>query len=583
LVPARNLAEALDISESEAFVIADIWQVDTPEQPVDVFELLSALVSTSGVLTLRSKQAFLFRMWDMDSDMYLNTAELAFLFRTLVAGLAKYCRWAPSGLPEAKALRKYVERTFKPRISEADFTAWASRHRLFRTTLAAFTTAKPDGGGAALDGSFTLPGPPLSTRRRGDADVTADSNQKSAVLPKLPPGRPLSGLPGDGRQQTPGSARGANRTKAGEVGAVALPKVVNRRSSVGLVNKPVNLVRCDIAEGSLKMLHARASWEDLEHMCVLHKDVGREQCLQLSKHEVLLANRLYHFLSHNRDLKGQGVKQLLKKLQIEVATHDSFQAQSDHRNIFWLTDARHNRIFDNCVRGMRKGKETSFRDFLAAVCPCASDARLELMVTWHVSGHWRQEQEFIASVKTWRSECEAHWKKKTISPRDRRRLEEQMTKMDVDGDHVLSVSDIVVGSGIPQEVAEAVMQKHDLNGDAVLNANEFFQMFCPDGDRTKANSAFEEMLLVKFARVEAQWKTGAYSYVSVHQPQCTTEVFDDIDDDDNGGVTLDELVGHLDVKSAFGFMEAYDLDHDGSLSLAEFEHLVDPDQAALLQ
>ncbi len=119
----------------------------------------------------------------------------------------------------------------------------------------------------------------------------------------------------------------------------------------------------------------------------------------------------------------------------------------------------------------------------------------------------------------------------------------------------------------------------------MLNANEFFEMFCPEGMRSESNKVFENMQRKKFQRAQENWKTGFCT--DADDQQCAEaaveqvqEAFEFLDGDKNGGLELDELVGHLDEKSARTLMEAFDLNGSGRISLNEFEQMVDPNQTA---
>lgn len=580
-LPAKQLAAVLNLAEDEAANVANIWDASDTDC-INLNELLTVLVATSCSLTLRTKLFFFFRMWDCNRDSHVDMAEMAFLLKTLIYGIGRYCSWGREYLPDGKLIQMYAERTFKSSISEEEFVIWAMRHRLLRSTLTSFTPSQRE----LVDNSaFVLSGPkePTVSKRpvvgkkgtsasKGSAGTPADlaTLRLPQVVSKDRPGS---------RATTPRKS-GENPTTPREPSArTSLPKVqVTPRRT--MVNGPLNFRRTSVAGGELRLLDAHATLADMAHSCPLHKDVGRPQCMLLSKHEVLVANRLWHFIRDNRDIRFSSVRNLVKALEIEVVEQDSLIQQNDHRSIFKLTDTRYNRLFEAEVRRLRSGENVTFREFLHGVCPCASSPRLDLYETWHKAGHWHQEQAFVKQVKKWRRECEQHFKTPVMKNDERRILEAQMADLDVNKDRVLSVEDLVESALVTRDLADEMIKKHDLNGDSVLNINEYLLMFCPEGERTHKSAQFEELMRTKFHKVTERWKAGEGPDIHVNDAsiESAKQAFHAMDDGDDGGLSLDDLVGYLDLKSAFGFLETYDQNADGNLSMKEFQMMVDPNQ-----
>lgn len=357
------------------------------------------------------------------------------------------------------------------------------------------------------------------------------------------------------------------------------PALAVRRGAAVLANAPVNLPTAAAANGKLTFAEVKAAWGDAKFQCPLHKTKAAA-CMLLTKHEVCLANRLWCFICEcGSSVQLDSVWGLLRMLEAEMSKDDSLVAQAQHRHIFKLTNAKTNPLFGLCIRRIHGGIAATFREFLHALCPCASDARLELYLHWHL-GNWTSEQAFVKTVKGWKRDCKEHWEKSVITAKQRRQLQADMRALDCDGDKVLSVDDLVKGGAIDRQAAEEMMANHDINGDHVLNLNEFLAMLCPPDQRSKGDGALEEMLRGKFECITQSWKTGSEVSSPPPAPARTRRVFDNLDEDHSGTVALDELVGHLDLRTAFGLLEVYDEDADGQLSLEELETMLRPDVTA---
>lgn len=605
--PAQ-LAGALGLVEDQPFDIAEIWGT-TAHDHINLWELLTVLAATSFRLSLRTKLAFFFRMWDVGKDGLLDRAEIAFLLRALCHSLSRYCRCESHQLPDKSVMWKYVERTFREKTSEESFVAWSMRHRLLRTTLLAFSSSSATVKDVL---EFDLKGPPERKRRgyrikqsatrevnlQGNVeieefvpnqkdwedsadcldndeasstklpDISEAENPSDQVAPRIGTPRTLPSLP--------------TKSAMKEHDLPRIPACVEKPPK----NEPTNQPMSAVALGRLRILDVEASWADLKHQCLLHQEsvdgeepAGKMRCIQLTKHEVLLVNRLWHFFRENRDLHISSVRNILKLLQSQLSKQDSMVAKIEHKNIFRLTDLHYNRFFGEVVRRIRRGDNVSFHQFLRGVCPCASDARLRLFEHWQRHGHWFQEQAFTKTIKSWRKKCEGHWKLPVMEGNEVEHLCADMKNLDIDNDGVLSIKDLIAGALVTKEVAEELMKTHDINGDKVLNENEFLEMFCQEGMRSKSSKQFEALMRSKFKTALAQWQAGKIAPpVNVDLESATKDVFNELDGDDNGGISLDELVGYLDVDTAFNFMDAYDEDHDAHLSMQEFQYMVDPSQ-----
>merc|ERR1719240_2018678 len=98
---------------------------------------------------------------------------------------------------------------------------------------------------------------------------------------------------------------------------------------------------------------------------------------------------------------------------------------------------------------MRRGMRVTFLEFLEAICPCASDARLRLFEFWHLQLHWCQEEASIKVFKRWRKDFE-----KTKPASEIRKFRENLSEQDSAAfDHILTINDLMVGGVVTKEVA----------------------------------------------------------------------------------------------------------------------------------
>jgi len=283
---------------------------------------------------------------------------------------------------------------------------------------------------------------------------------------------------------------------------------------------------------------------------------------------VLLAHHIWFFIKENRDMEIEAVGELLARLRSEVAQHHNILVHSEHRNIWHLmdlsTDADHvmpgtpqpygiNRIFFDVFRRMRRGSRVSFREFLKAVCPCASDARLRLFDFWHLQVHWSQEEASSKTIRRWRKHFES-----TKPASELQKLNKANTE-EVIREHIVTIDDLVVAGVVTNEVAEEVMASMRITRDAELGEADFLQAFCRSGQ--SMGTSFEEMMRTKFGRLAAGLQKlrtiddgrGGSKRTSSKRTSSKESVHAD-----EGGFPLEELVGCNDLMSVFDFMSSFD-------------------------
>lgn len=156
----------------------------------------------------------------------------------------------------------------------------------------------------------------------------------------------------------------------------------------------------------------------------------------------------------------------------------------------------------------------------------------------------------------------------------------EMKELDADKDGLLSIQDLVNGACITEEIAREVMQKNDLNNDSCLNLKEYLLMFSGEDERCRAHRKFEQLLWQKFDGITESWKHGCRKWKAA--PENVENTFQDIDDNDDGCITLDEIAGLVDVKTAFALFDVYDEDADGTLSYDEFNTMLCPESEELM-
>jgi hypothetical protein len=539
---------------------------------INIWELLSLMVATSAKLSMRTKLCFFFRMWDVDQDRKLHVAEMACLIRCFVYSLANYCHCERSLVPEPHKIRKYVERTFKTKTSEDVFIAWATRHKLLRSTLLLFTPAQ---GSVADTLEFSLTGPKMNTLIEGKRNAQSFAAKKSPKISVTAPDQgqeersPLVKSALSSTVKLPdvaGKAKGkvtnfamptvgeaedeaAEEDKDTEDADIkALPHIKEKFLFVD--NAPVNLQSQSALLGRIRLLEAAASSGDSKHQCQLHGGDNEMQCLQLSKSEVLLASRLLQFLKENRDLELDAVKNLLDCLQEEVSTHPSILVQCEHRNIFRLMDADTNRFVKDALRRIRKGLRLTFLEFLEAVIPCASDARLRLYDFWHLQLHWYQEEISLKVIKAWRKEFEA-----TKDASEIKILREDLALSDGKAsDMVLTVDDLVKAGVVTSEVAQEVMLSRHIQSTTELNENEFTKIFIQGGSGRKSSN-FEELMRKKFGRLAANLqKCRTISKEAGRRRSVSKES----EFTEEGGFPLEELIGNNVLSEAFDFEASFE-------------------------
>lgn len=600
------------VAEAAAVSIADIWEVDI-DGSVDVWEFLTLLVATSGTISLKTKILFFFRMWDVDQDRRLHTAEVALLLRALISGFAFYCRCDRSLLPTMRDLRIYAQRTFKTFAPEEKFVHWVMRHRLTRPTLVAFTSSSTKMVDM-LD--FVLSGPEdhllalrfahakrsvhtvgtqeLSAALASAAAEEAAEAEKDAEADEDAEERKTRESAGEAEDQfgdLPDAESQANEnkkelvTRQNSQKSVELPPLspgLSSRVSSHTIFPPItkqfiprngaaNLQVQSEQLGRLKLLDAHASTADAQHTCPLHTDPL--ECMRLSKPEVLFANRLWNFLMVNKDIDFNAVRGLLELLKAEIGKHESIVAQTEHRSIFKLTDFRVNPYFEDVVRRIRRGEQVRFREFLQGISPCASEPRLHLYVHWHAQGHWMLEQQFTGLLKKWRKDSESQREKSADQE-----IEVNCLRMDMAGQPSLvaagsnktaampvfvpmsparssiTVGELMASHAVSDQVAEEVLSTHDITMESVITENDFIHMFCRDGMRTKSNSTFEDLMRARFKAVAGNFQHGRFASDGADKP---------INSDEDRGLALDALVGTVDLKAAFSFTDSIDDDTDG--------------------
>jgi hypothetical protein len=582
-VSPRHLALVLETSESDMLCAKECISGSGTDD-INIWELLTCVAATSTRLSLRTKLCFFFRMWDVDNDRKLHVAEMAVLLRTLTYSIAYYCRCEPSLLPEASSFVKYALRTFKPMTSEETFVAWAMRHRLLKNTLAAFNSA---GSGAVDLLDFVLDGPKVNTltftktttgrksiqRKESTASIGSNFDSTRSFSDRLgsdvsdsgsEPDSPKMILPPVNKRSTAAANNFAlpvvgecheedehEEEEDGDDASQILPKI--QKVFKFTDNAPANLPSQETLLGRIRLLEAAASNADVRHECSLHDDPGH--CRLLSKSEVLLANRIWMFLKENRDMQVAALPELLGRLKLLVNKHDSILVLTEHRNIFYLMDVNRNRVLRDCVKRIRRGLRVTFLEFLESLCPCASDARIQVFDFWHLQLHWCQEEASQKIFKAWRRDFEATKPASEIKTvRD-----DLFSSSDNMKDLILTIDDLVVGNIVTEEVAVETVQSHDLTMETELNENKFVHAFCRgDGLRTSWGSSFEELMRKKFGRLAAQLQKVRSDRKQAEEMRLPSKE-SSLSESWENGFPLDELVGSADLVEAFDLTDSYDL------------------------
>jgi len=599
-VTPRHIAFILEVSEADMMCVAEMWQVGR-DDAINVMELLTLMAATSTSLSLRTKLTFFFRMWDVDHDKKLHSAEMAFLLRGLVYSLANYCSCERSLIPDSKKISKYVEKSFKTMTSEDMFISWAMRHRLLRSTLTVFSYPKGKGSVDMLD--FVLSGPKgggpkqkekgrrsqaelkrSGTRHGGGAvsgsglfgDSEGDTDSDFSDDPLSPKFKKQGSVQfvDTGEVEKPMGRAPTLTGRPSVTSNFAMPTVgededegdqdgeeselfANDRENFNFTgNAPANMQAQSVILGRLNTLEALACWADVRHTCPLHEE-DCMHCMYLSKHEVLLSYRIWHFIKENRDCEFKAAQGLLDMLKMEVRDHSSILVQTEHRNIFRLMDTKTNRIYKGALRRIRRGLRVTFTEFLHAVCPCASQARLRLFEFWHVQLHWAQEERSVMVMKQWRRDFES-----TKTESEVQLIREAVSVADSgDGDLIVTVDDLVVGVVVSKDVAEEVMRNRDLTIESEINEKEFLQWFC-DSKWAASGSTFVELQRKKFDRLAAGKGKIRTPKVTVAEPSFGALIRKNSKDsscaDDTEGFPLEELIGDADILDGFDFLDALD-------------------------
>jgi len=204
-------------------------------------------------------------------------------------------------------------------------------------------------------------------------------------------------------------------------------------------------------------------------------------------------------------------------------------------------------MFKDVVRRIRRGLRVTFPEFLKAVCPCASVARLRLFEFWHQQLHWCQEEASVRVFKRWRQDFEMTKERSGLHIEHDRESAEEYSATDL----VVTVEDLVVAGVVTREVAEEVIQSEiDMEFTTELGENDFLHVFC----RGVWGSSFEELMRKRFGALAANLQ----KFRTLENRETSKRSASKDSCDVDGGFPLDELVGTADLIAAFDLTDSFE-------------------------
>lgn len=534
--------------------VTQVFQIFGDPACIPIWEVLVTIVFSSAKIAKKTKLLFVFRIWDYDKDQQLKISEVAFLLRTVLRGMSKYMEF--DSKPLEKEIKDYVRTTFPRNVKEETFLHWGQRQPILWSTLIAFT--------------------PLSSTLPEQFDFKLVEPVRRAVPPRQTQqmqAATMSTLSAIGKFKRKAAAAQSERLQAAaakkeqEPISICLPPMVcygNRGRSAGRKrNKPFIHLGAQGRPGTLTMDEARASWNDVNHVCPLHNDLS--ECLILTRHEVFLAGRMLAIIRDSLPtISYESAKALWAFIQNETNLADSLLAQGQRQHIFKLADETNNPLFAACLKDLCSGDHITFRQYLKMLCPCASDARLDLFERWQSgqSKGWEREQEFVRMVKKWRESSTEHWGHRVLPTK--RHLSFCATTGQ------LSIKALIAEKVVSSAMAEEVMKKHGLQRTAMLDMQSFTMYFNPGAKSVEYIGAFENAVRKREDARQNHHLTFRASTPSDYQPAASHA-----DAIKSGNISLDEFTGSVDLRTVFGLVQVYQEEIGGKKAypVDDFHHL----------
>lgn len=576
-----QLKSCLGLSDAH---VVQVFKLFGDPAVIPIWEVLVTVVFSSPKIAKNTKLLFAFRIWDHDKDQQLTISEVAFLLRTVLRGVSKYLEWDLKD--NAKAFKDYVRATFPRVVTEDTFVHWGQRQPVLWSTLIAFT---PRSSTLPDQVDFKLSEP----LRRANMPKTTVVMQPASMTTLNVVGK----FKAKARASQVAAAQVAAATKAMEPISICLPPVVSgakRDQHRKRVNKPFIHLGAQGRPGNLTMDEARASWNDACHTCPLHKNLT--DCLILTRHEVYLAGRIFSILKDSHgEISYESAKGLWAFMQSETSAADSLLAQGQRHCIFKLCDEKRNPLFGKCLNDLCSGTrpDMSFHEYLKMLCPCASNARLDLFVRWQSKG-WEREQEFLHMVKKWRQSSIGHWGHQVIPVAHRKHDFSHSLASDATGQ--LSIQDLIHENVITDSAAQEVMQQHGLDVSTTLDWKSFTSYFPAGKNSTQIDvfakvlplesastqkDVFEKVLPIESASTQKaafesalKKKQDAKRKSLSFRPTAPSDYKPALTHTDaikNGNMSMDEFTGNIDIQTVLGLFEVYHEEIDGKLTVDDFQ------------
>lgn len=306
----------------------------------------------------------------------------------------------------------------------------------------------------------------------------------------------------------------------------------------------------------------RLDWKDPQDLesqqpCPVHGE-SRYDCSFLSRQEVVRALRMFNELQEDgvmnlAEARAHGGAALPRvpgeKLTTGVQEDNDFQRLLLEINLKNLP------------------KRVDFREFLGAICPCATAKEQSLFA------HWTQQHERYELIRAnkelftrVRDMHEQHSQKPVLPEEERNALVKAFRHADRDGDGLVGIDELVVAGLLTGDIASEVVQQHDVNGDLMLDSEEFVRLMCPDEYRHGMDSANDELealfetwlvhhqdIAVRLESAEEAERLATTATMSQQMADMDLEVaplekievwrtlFRQLDIDGSGGVTVHEL------------------------------------------
>lgn len=245
------------------------------------------------------------------------------------------------------------------------------------------------------------------------------------------------------------------------------------------------------------------------------------------------------------------------------------------------------------------GQHFNITNLLRILCPCAQPKHIKMFLDW--CDQWDRlvrNKDLLSKVNRAEDILTAERSKPKIPEETRFSLERQFDQLDP-GDGLIRKYDFQIHWNWTREQIDEMFDSHDVTGDQFLDKYEFFRMMCPPeyalptegGDQDEVHSLFSKWLRHESSIAEAhvgvkakevkssrgsrtnlKWRTPSAMLPPVPDDLFYhwMDVFESLDIDENGSLSVVELRGVLPDEVCWAICSVVDKKSDDSFSKEKF-------------